>query len=75
MDNENVIKPKSNMPNKKIEALTLEEHKKLLDVLEKSDNKYKYVILLQLHTGMRIGEVLALTIDDINYKENTITII
>ena len=23
---------------------------------------------------MRIGEVLALTIDDINYKENTITI-
>ena len=74
MDNENVIKPKSNMPNKKIEALTLEEHKKLLDVLEKSDNKFKYVILLQLHTGMRIGEVLALTIDDINYKENTITI-
>jgi len=74
MDNENVIKPKSNMPNKIIEALTLEEHKKLLDVLEKSDNKYKYVILLQLHTGMRIGEVLALTIDDINYKENTITI-
>ena len=74
MDNENVIKPKSNMPNKKIEALTLEEHKKLLEVLEKSDNKFKYVILLQLHTGMRIGEVLALTIDDINYKENTITI-
>ena len=74
MDNENVIKPKSNMPNKIIEALTLEEHKKLLDVLEKSDNKYKYVILLQLHTGMRIGEALALTIDDINYKENTITI-
>lgn len=74
MDNENVIKPKSNMPNKKIEALTLEEHKKLLEVLEKSDNKFKYVILLQLHTGMRVGEALALTIDDINYKENTITI-
>ena len=27
MDNENVIKPQSDMPNKKIEALTLEEHK------------------------------------------------
>ena len=64
----------NNMLNKKIEDLTLEEHKKLLEVLEKSDNKYKYVILLQLHTGMRIGEVLALTIDDRNYKENTITI-
>lgn len=74
MDNESLTKPKSDIPNKKIEALTLEEHRRLLEVLEKQEHKYKYIVLLQLYTGMRIGEVLALNIKDINYKTNTITI-
>lgn len=52
----------------------MEEHKKLLEALEKQEHKYKYIILLQLYTGMRIGEVLALSIKDIDYKNNTITI-
>lgn len=74
MENISISKPKSNIPNKKIEALTLEEHKKLLLALEKQEHKYKYIILLQLYTGMRIGEVLALSVKDINYKDNTISI-
>ena len=74
MNNESIEKPKSQIPDKKIDALTLEEHKKLLQVLEKSNHKYKYIILLQLYTGMRIGEVLALSNDCINYKNNTLTI-
>ena len=74
MENESISKPKSDKPNKSIEALTLEEHKKLLEALEKQEHKYKYIILLQLYTGMRIGEVLALSIKDIDYKNNTITI-
>ena len=74
MENESISKPKSNIANKQVEALTLEEHKKLLSVLEKQEHKYKNVILLQLYTGMRIGEVLALTTNDINYKSNTLTI-
>ena len=74
MENESINKPKSNIPDKKIEALTLEEHKKLLEVLEKQEHKYKYIILLQLYTGMRIGEVLALSVKDIDYKNNTIRI-
>lgn len=74
MENESINKPKSDIPNKSIEALTLEEHKKLLEALEKQEHKYKYIILLQLYTGMRIGEVLALSIKDIDYKNNTITI-
>ena len=52
----------------------MEEHKELLEALEKQEHKYKYIILLQLYTGMRIGEVLALSIKDIDYKNNTITI-
>ena len=74
MENESISKPKSDKPNKSIEALTLEEHKKLLEAIEKQEHKYKYIILLQLYTGMRIGEVLALSIKDIDYKNNTITI-
>lgn len=74
MENESISKPKSDIPNKNIEALTLEEHKKWIEILEKQEHKYKYIILLQLYTGMRIGEVLALSIKDIDYKNNTITI-
>ena len=74
MENESISKPKSDIPNKSIEALTLEEHKKLIEALENQEHKYKYIILLQLYTGMRIGEVLALSIKDIDYKNNTITI-
>ncbi len=74
MENESISKPKSDIKDKQVEALTLEEHKKLLSVLEKQEHKYKNAILLQLYTGMRIGEVLALTSNDIDYKANTITI-
>ena len=45
-----------------------------------SEEKYKNVILLELYTGMRIGEILALTRDDIDlykqiiYVRKTITV-
>ena len=74
MDNISICKPKSDIPDKKVEALTLNEHKLLLDVLNKTEHKYKYIILLQLYTGMRIGEVLALKNSDIDYKANLLHI-
>ncbi len=74
MENESVSKPKSSKADKQVEALTIEEHKKLLEVLEKHEHKYNNILLLQLYTGMRIGEVLALSNRDIDYKNNTITI-
>lgn len=74
MENESISKPKSCIPDKEIKALTLKEQKKLLEVLNKQEHKYKNIVLLQLYTGMRIGEVLALSINDINYDTGTITI-
>lgn len=74
MDNENIIKPKSDIPNKQIEALTIDEQKKFISILNKEEHKYKYILLLQLYTGMRIGEVLALNINDIDYKNNIISV-
>lgn len=64
-DSELIKKPNSDKESKKVEALTIEEQKKLLNILDLS-KQYDLIILMQLYTGMRIGEVLALEKDDIN---------
>lgn len=64
-NSEIIKKPNSDKENKKVEALTVEEQRKLINVLD-LHNKYDLIILMQLYTGMRIGEVLALKKDDIN---------
>lgn len=74
MENESIKKPKSKKETEKVKALTLDEEKKLISVLKNSDHKYKDIILLSLFIGTRIGETLAITRDNINLKENTITI-
>lgn len=69
-------KPISKKEVKKVEALTVDEEKKLIDVLNNQEYNHKYrdIILLQLYTGMRIGEVLALSKDCIDLKANTLTV-
>lgn len=76
MENESIKKPKSQKATKKVEALTIEEHKHLLQVLqsENVNKKYANIILMQLYTGMRIGEVLALSKDCIDLKNGTIKV-
>ena len=68
-----IIKPKSTKQDKKIEALTIEEQKQFVKELSK-DYKYKDVFYFALYTGMRIGEILALTIDDIDLVNNKIIV-
>lgn len=65
-----LIKPKSSKDSPEVEALTVDEHKKLLSILtnEEKDNKYSLIILLMLCTGVRIGEALALKKEDIDFK-------
>ena len=67
-----VIKPKSIKANKKISAFTLDEHKKFINALRKTN--YKYIFLVAINTGMRCGEILALTPKDIDFKRKTISI-
>lgn len=57
---EEARKPKSDKKSQKIEALTIDEEKKLIKALSHELTIYKPIILLLLFTGMRIGEVLAL---------------
>ena len=74
MDNETIKKPKSKKQTEKVEALTIEEEQKLIGILKNSSFKYKNIILLTLFTGLRIGETLAITINNIDLKENTLVI-
>ena len=66
LEGKRIAKPKSKNPPKSVLGLTIEEQKKLLQVLADKPNKYNNIILLMLYTGMRIGEVLALSINNID---------
>ena len=74
MENESIKKPKAKKESIKVEALTIEEEKKLINTLRKTNHKYKNIILLLLSTGLRVGELLALSRDNVNLKNNTISI-
>ncbi|MCD3298094.1 site-specific integrase, partial [Clostridium botulinum] len=53
-------------------ALTKKQLNKLLKELQ--DNKYYMVAFIAANTGMRLGEVLGLTWDSIDFKRSSITV-
>lgn len=67
-----VLKPKSEKLDKKIEALTLEEQKEFLKAVR--GETYEDIMIIALYTGMRIGELLSLTPNDIDLTKNIIDI-
>jgi integrase len=73
-----VEKPKSDYKGHHRIALTVEEQKKLVNHLnnvEYKDCKYKYILLLLISTGMRIGEALVLDYEkDIDLENKKIYI-
>ena len=68
----NAIKPRKNRTAKK-KPLEIDQIK---DILNKTNEytTYNAVIQFQIYTGMRIGETLALTWDDIDFKKREINI-
>ena len=76
MNDETLNKPISKKETKKIESLTVQEEEKLIECLNSNNinSQYRLIILLQLNTGMRIGEILALSEDCIDLEKNTITV-
>lgn len=66
--------PKSNKKTIPVRALTVDEQKKLLDVLKNEDIRYSDIMLLSMFTGMRIGECCALMVEDINFTDKTISV-
>lgn len=79
LNDKTVLKPKSNKPDKKVRGFTQEEQKKFLEALKDykpkaNKNYYKSQFLISLMTGMRMGEVNALTLKDIDLDNKEIHI-
>ena len=69
------IKPKCKKATKTINALTAEQQKILTNYLENAtlqECSYKNAMLIQMYMGLRIGEVNALRIQEIDLKNKTI---
>lgn len=66
------MKPKSLKRTKEVDSLTIEEQKAFCE--EMKNDIYENILSLALHSGMRIGEILALTPDDINFEKGLIHI-
>lgn len=76
----NVVVPKSDKQDKKVEAFTIEQQKAMIDYMDKYKDKdygfyaYRNIFRILMFSGMRIGELLALTLDDIDYDNKEIHI-
>lgn len=71
--------PKSNKPDKKVKALTRREQAKLVVFLQnykgqKNRNDYSRQLLIELFTGMRMGEINALTPECVDFEKDVIHI-
>lgn len=69
-------KPKSEKKMKKVENFTIDEQNQILGAIASSDIdlKFKIIVLLGLHTGMRCGEICALRPSDIDSRGKVIIV-
>jgi integrase len=68
----NIIIPKKNELKKEIEVFTKEDLNKMITF--EYDHPIKHIVLVALSTGMRVGEVLALKWEDLDFNSMEITI-
>lgn len=54
-------------------VISLEDFNRMLERFP-TGNVFRYALLIGMHTGLRIGEVFALTWDDIDFTEKTLTV-
>ena len=59
---------------KKIEAFTREEQKAIEKTIEDSEDRRLHGILLCLYSGLRIGELLALTWNDVDFERGVVKV-
>ncbi len=69
-----IKRPNSKKAPAKVRALTKDEQRKLMHVLQTEDINYSQQMLLSLALGLRMGEINALHVEDVNFTFNRITI-
>lgn len=67
-------KPKSKKTKENVRALTVEEQKAFIEALKIEKSQYENQFLISMFSGLRQGEINALTIDDINLEHGFINI-
>lgn len=73
----NIRRPKSNKATKKVRGLTEAEQQAFVRTLTdypipSHGQNYKNQLLIELYTGMRMGEINALSPKDIDFENNII---
>lgn len=73
---EDFNKPKSSKVDRKVTAFTVDEELAFIHILnnQEKNNRYRYQMLLMLYTGMRMGEINALSLNDVSLNFKTIRI-
>lgn len=77
MQSRDMRRPKSDKPDKKVRGLTMEEQRILIDALNAKKthngrNDYHLQIFIEMYSGMRMGEINALRVKDIDINNNVI---
>lgn len=67
-----IVRPK--IREKKTECLTLQEQRKIESYVQNSKDKKLFGVVFCLYTGLRIGELLALTWEDIDLNKGIVTV-
>ncbi len=68
------IKPPKNGRKQKIRALTQAEFSALMEYMATQDDKYYMPCAIAGYTGLRFGEIMGLTWDDIDFRKSTISV-
>lgn len=74
---DDVIKPRSTKEDKEVRALTIEEQQILSNYLLNStieQENYKNIFLIQMYMGLRIGEVLALNVNNFDLEKQMLNV-
>ena len=69
-----IKRPNSKQISVPVRALTKDEQRKLMHVLQTEDINYSNQMLLSLALGLRMGEINALHVEDVNFNFNRLTI-
>ena len=67
-----IEKTQSKLATKQVNPMTFDEEKRFKQFLVNDTHPYKNLILIELYTGMRLGECLALNISDVDIHSNII---
>ena len=69
-----IEKTQSKIATKQVTPMTFEEERRFKEYLAKDTHPFKNLVIIELFTGMRLGECLALNISDVDIASNTIRV-